>query len=173
MSQSPHEHKHMEDLVAVAGQVEAAGAPPLGDAGDVEDGAEQIGERHGRLVGQDEVAMRVVPVEEEGVEGRNEAEEAHGDEEEGAERAVLGGGEGRGEEGGDGAEAQEGDPGEVDEVPVWGALEDVVDGGEEGGDDHHGDADVVEVEEAAIQGVGVAGEEVADAAGEEAEHGPE
>lgn len=172
MSQSPHHHKHMEDLVAVAGQVEPPRPPPLRDPANVEDGPHQIRQRHGRLVGQDEVTVGVVPVEDEGMDGRNQAEEAHGDEEQGAERPVLAGGEGRGEEGGDGAEAHEGDAGEVDEVPVWGALEDVVDGGEEGGDDHDGDAHVVQVEEAAVEGVGVAGEEVADAAGQEAEHGP-
>lgn len=71
MSQSPHHHKHMEDLVAVAGQVEPARPPPLGDPANIEQGPDQIRQRHARLVRQDDVTMGVVPVEHEGMDCRD------------------------------------------------------------------------------------------------------
>lgn len=171
MCQSPHQHKHMEDLVALAGQIEAPGPPALGRPGQVEDGADQVGEGHDGLVREDDVAVGVSPVDDSGMDGRDDAEQGHGDEEEDAEGAALARGEGRGEEGDDGAGAKDGDPGEVDDLPVRGALEDVEHGGEVGGDDHHGDAHVVEVEELRVEAPRVAAQQVAEAAAQEAEHG--
>lgn len=98
------------------------------------------------------------------MDGGDQGGQSHGEEEEGAEGAVLRRGLGRGEEGGDCENAHAGDAGEVGELPVRLALEDVKDRGEEGGDDHDGDADVVDAKEEEVEVVGVTREEVADAA---------
>ncbi|KAG6428465.1 hypothetical protein SASPL_112717 [Salvia splendens] len=171
MCQSPHHHKHMEDLVALPRQIEPPGPPPLGHPAQVKHGPDQIREGHDALVREYDIAVRVSPVDHSGMDGRDDAKQGHGDEEEDAEGAAFARGEGRVEEGDDGAGTKDGDPGEVDDLPVRGALEDVVHGGEVGGDDHDGDAHIVEVEELRVEAARVAAEEVAEAAAEEAEHG--
>lgn len=170
MSHGPHHHKHMKDLMTMARKIEPPRAPPLRDPANIKHGPDQVRQSHGRLVGQDHVPVGIIPVEHEGVARGEYAEEAHGDEEQGPQGAVSGCGEGGGEEGDDGAYPEGGDDGEIEDLPVWGALEDVVDWWEEGGDDHDCDTRVVEVEEAEVEAVGVAGEEVASGAREEAEH---
>ena len=54
-------------------------------------------------------------------------------------------------------------------MPLGFAAEEVVNGGKEGGDDHDGDSDVVNAKEEDSEALGVAAEQVAARAGEEAE----
>jgi len=75
------------------------------------------------------------------------------------------------DEGGDGEEAKEGDPEEVGDLEGRGAVERVVDGGVAGADDHEHDADVVALVPGLGDRVGVTGEEVKEAAEEEAGDG--
>lgn len=169
--QGAHDHKHVEYLVAVPGEVEPPGLPPLRDSNHVEQRPDQVRQCHGWLVRQRDRPLWVAPVHHTGVHGRHDPEEPHRGEEHRPERPELPGGEGRGEQGGDGEHPHGRDAAEVDELPVGVALEDVVDGREEGGDDHDGDPHVVHPEQEEVEVVGVAREQVAGGAREETEHG--
>ena len=91
--------------MALPRQVEPPGPPPLGRPAQVKHGPDQIRERHHALVREYDVAVRVTPVDHRGMDGRDDAEQGHGDEEEDAEGAASARREGRGEEGDDGAGA--------------------------------------------------------------------
>uniref|UniRef100_J3MG75 Uncharacterized protein n=1 Tax=Oryza brachyantha TaxID=4533 RepID=J3MG75_ORYBR len=161
----------VEDLVAVAAEVELAGAPPLRHAGEVERRAGEVGQRHGALVRQRHVPARLVPVDGDGVDGRDDAGEAHADEQQRAVGAVPGGAQPGRHERVHGAHAGRGDRRQVHHLPPRLALEDVVDRREEGHHDHDGDAGVVEADQEQVEAVGVARQEVARRAAQQAEHG--
>lgn len=101
----------------------------------------------------------------------DQAGEAHRDKQHGPERSEIRRGECRSEKSEDGEYTKRRDTGEVDELPLRFTLEYVVDRWEERGDDHDGDAGVVEAPEEEAEPVGVAAEQVAETAREEAEHG--
>lgn len=151
--------------MAMASEVEGAWTPPLRHPTHVEDGPYHIGQSHAGLICKSNVAPGLPPVDDQGMDGRHNPGEAHGGEDQGSERPEFAGGEGGGKEDDEAGDAHDGDAGEVGELPVGIALEDVVDGWEERGDDHDGDAGVVDAEEEAVELVGVAGEEMANAAG--------
>lgn len=143
MSQSPHDHTHMEDLVALAGQVEPPGLPALGHPTQIKHGTNQIRQRHHTFIGHYHIAVGITPVHHSSMHCRNNPEQPHWHEQQNAEGTALPRREGRGEQRDDGAGPHYGYACEVHHLPMWGALEDVVHCREEGGDDHHRDPDVV------------------------------
>lgn len=171
MRERAGDDERVEDLVAVAAQVEHAGAPPLRDAGEVERGAGEVGRRHGALVRQRHVPAGLVPVDGDGVGGGDDAGEAHGDEQQRAVGAVPRRAQPGRHERVHGGHPGGGDRRQVHHLPPRLALEDVVDGREEGDDDHDGDAGVVEADEEQVEAVRVARQEVARRAAQQAEHG--
>lgn len=168
VKQRPRDDEEVEDLVAVPGEVERPGLPPLGHAAGVHPRAGAVRRSHERLQGQHDAARGVPPVLRRGVHGRHHAGEAHGEEEQRAGLAVLGRVQDGAEEGAGGEEGQEGDGGEVEEPGEGLAQEGVVYGREEGGDDHEGDARVVQAPEEVVEAAGVAGQQVGDAAAAQA-----
>jgi len=157
--------------VTVSGEVEPARLPSLRDPAHIEERPREIRHCHGYLVRQRHRPPRLRPVNGSSMHCRDDTGQPHGDEQHCAVTAAGARGDVWGEEVEDGEDAHNGDGGKVGKLPAGVALEDVVDGWKEGGDNHDGDADVVEAGEEEVEAVGVAAEEVADAAGEEAEHG--
>lgn len=121
----------MEDLVTMASQIKEPRHPPLGNSGNVKHSPGDVEQPHGSLVCKRDIPLRLVPVDDEGMDSRDEARESHRHEQAGAEGPVFAGGEGGGEEGDDGADAHDSDSSEVHNLPVWGALENVVNWWEE------------------------------------------
>lgn len=146
MGQSPKNHQNMKQLVAMSGQIEPAGPPPLGNPAHVKPGSGEVKQSHCRLISQSDIPARISPIDDGGVNRWDDAEETHGHEEQSSEWAEFAGGERRREKSDDGEDAHDGDSGEIDDLPVGIALKDVVNWGEKGGDDHDGDSDVVDSE---------------------------
>jgi hypothetical protein len=166
------EHEDVEDLVAVADDVEHPGSPLLRHAADVEPGARGVGEAHDDLEAQRQVAGGVAPVEPERVQRRDDARQAHGQEQRRAEAAVARGRAGRGEQRGHHQRAQRRDGAQVGRPRRRVAEEGVVHRRHEGGDDHHGDARVVQLPEHRAGAPRVARQQVRRRADGEARHGP-
>lgn len=150
MGQSPENHQHMKQLVAMSGQIEPARPPPLRHPAHIKPGSGEVEQSHSRLISQSNIPPRIPPIHDGGMDRRNDPEQAHGHEEQRSEGPEFSGGERRREQSDDGEDAHDGDSGEVDDLPEGIALENVVDGGEEGGDDHDGDSDVINSEQKEI-----------------------
>lgn len=168
--------QHVEDLVAVAPQVELARVEPLGHpprvqerARDVQHGHEDQGADRSRGRGAEDALLAEV------VAGGHDAREAKRDEHPRPQGPVLRLAELVPQRHDDGAEAQDGGDGEVDDLGEEGAVEAVVEPRDERAHDEEGDAAVVELakelaHDFRVAGDGVEGEghaEAEDGAGEE------
>lgn len=147
MGQSTKNHQNMKQLVTMSGQIKPTGPPPLGNPAHIKPSSGKVKQSHGSLISQSNIPARISPIDDGGVNRRNDPEEPHGDEEKRSEWPEFSGGERRREESDDGEDAHDGDSGEIDELPVGIALENVVNWGKKGGDDHDSDSDVVDSEQ--------------------------
>ncbi|PON42725.1 hypothetical protein PanWU01x14_279590 [Parasponia andersonii] len=118
MCQSPHDHKNMEDLMAMPSQVKPTRSQSLWNPADIKSSPSQVEKGHGQLIGEDEVSPGVVPVDNNSMDGRDNAKEPHGGEEHGSEPAELASREPRREQGDDGEGPHGCDPTKVAHVPV-------------------------------------------------------
>ena len=91
--------------MAVTSQVKPTRPQPLRNPSHVKGGPGQVEECHGKLIGEDLIPPRVVPIDHKSMDCWDNPKEAHGGEEQGPEASELARGEPRREEGGDGEDS--------------------------------------------------------------------
>lgn len=164
MSQCSRYHKHVEDLVAMPGDVECSGFPLLGYPGNIKPRSRGVQYTHQELIPQSNENVGVSPINNNGVSCGNHSREAHGEKEGGPEETVLRRREAGREKSDYDERAEDAYGAEVEEARIGVAIEGVVDRGKEGAHNHDGDPGIIEPPEEEVELSGMGGQEVGEGA---------